>query len=480
MTRGEFRAFAFLIILVACTGVLALCGLPRWFVAIVGGPLALVLFVRFPLLALAMTLGLCPLKGMIVLPGISAFNAMVIVTSGVALLRYRARIFAHLATPVWRDPISRTYTIILLLLFLFTLLNSGLAAPQASLVLGARFLFLSLIFAIPNSQREFIVLVGIAVVVMGIVGVGSLFAPSFAVVNETDTTEMAESKEAGQFGVQYDHLLAHGLGLGLCLVPSVICLRDKRLGVPGALGAVACLIGLVFSFSRGSWVGLAAALLVATVLAAFRGHIRIMGGIGFVCAILVVSTILIVRSSDSEAVAATQRRFVELVSGDRETTSAGRLELWRYWARDFAFEHPLAGRGLGYYRELLKTTGINLPHNDILHVAVTTGIAGLVAYVVMWLYIVTRLSRRTLDVLTLSAVLSAVFVLVSSQFDQVVESPYYTLMIGAICWLAPRRCEQTDFRLVAEVGDTACLSSHPSLTNSGRQLEGLIPARNSG
>ena len=114
--------------------------------------------------------------------------------------------------------------------------------------------------------------------------------------------------------------------------------------------------------------------------------------IGFVY-ILVIAVILsspVIRFRIHQSVESLRLHFSsesDVVWGKKHTEYIDRIYMWR-WAIDLFLEHPLIGVGTGgYYRSILQgggEQGMAHPHNNVLHVAVSYGILGLLIY--GWLF----------------------------------------------------------------------------------------------
>ena len=133
--------------------------------------------------------------------------------------------------------------------------------------------------------------------------------------------------------------------------------------------------------SRGAWAGVALAGVVVVVMnwppiwGTIRG--RLAGSKGQIATLAVVAIVL--------AVAAIVFLLPRIVAGD-----AGRIELWSA-AVGLGLEQPLLGNGPGTWQDLRPSFPIESPstavlftaHNGVLHVFAETGIAGLIASVLL-------------------------------------------------------------------------------------------------
>ncbi len=165
-----------------------------------------------------------------------------------------------------------------------------------------------------------------------------------------------------------------------------------------ALAAVASLIyaGLIASWSRGAWMGAAAAL-VALVLAQGRRAttVAIAVGLVVVTAMLLaggrggaVATALIDRLASPESyVAFTDPRAVEITDANFATVQ--RLAQWQAAWGMFS-DHPWLGVGIGNYAAAYPAyalprwyLALGHAHNYYLNAAAETGLVGLMAYLLL-------------------------------------------------------------------------------------------------
>lgn len=79
----------------------------------------------------------------------------------------------------------------------------------------------------------------------------------------------------------------------------------------------------------------------------------------------------------------------DVALGKKYSDLGERVYMW-YWASHLFFENPLAGVGTGGYRKAMleagADVGVNHPHNNFLHMAVSHGIAGV--SILLWFFFV--------------------------------------------------------------------------------------------
>jgi putative inorganic carbon (HCO3(-)) transporter len=174
--------------------------------------------------------------------------------------------------------------------------------------------------------------------------------------------------------------------------------RWAALTLAGALAAATFLIyaGLIASWSRGAWMGAAAAL-VALVVAQGRRATAAALAVGLVASAVVVlaggrggavATALIDRLASPESyVAFTDPRTVEITDANFATVQ--RLAQWQAAWGMFS-DHPWLGVGIGNYAAAYPAYALprwylvlGHAHNYYLNAAAETGLVGLAAYLLL-------------------------------------------------------------------------------------------------
>jgi O-antigen ligase len=198
----------------------------------------------------------------------------------------------------------------------------------------------------------------------------------------------------GTFG--HPNVFAFYLVLALALFLGQVSLSPKRVrrGLVIGLGLLVVLLGL--TLTRGAWVGL------AIVLATF-GFVRHRRLVAAVALILVMGGILfpLVNRISTEqfnvdiARSSLVRKLTDTQSED--SSYRFRVQLWREMSPKF-WERPVLGHGLGSFTKLREQQIFNFfegteAHNDYLRLAVETGVAGLLAYIVLIGAVIRRLAR---------------------------------------------------------------------------------------
>ena len=168
------------------------------------------------------------------------------------------------------------------------------------------------------------------------------------------------------------HLTYAGVLLPVFFLALGLVLDSRRwFWLPVLLGVG---LGLVFSFARSAWIGLAAGLLILGFLRGRRQFLLITG------ALLVGLAVLLVASP------VFRERLVSLLSlGDTP-----RMRLW-HTSLLIARDYPWMGAGVGSFGTLFpiyRVPGYYMatmhPHSDPLNILVETGILGLLAWLTVW------------------------------------------------------------------------------------------------
>jgi putative inorganic carbon (hco3(-)) transporter len=213
-------------------------------------------------------------------------------------------------------------------------------------------------------------------------------------------SEVYQNDEGGQSYARFGGIFGHPNLLGGFLalaIPSMVALAAservwwRRLS--GSLLVMAAMAGLVFTYSRGAWLGTGVGLLILLPVLG-RGFWLILGAVllGPVLVGMVTSTGAVLARLDSITAAGSDPALME------------RLEIWGMAFRLVA-EHPLLGVGLGNFQAAygrlmvpdlpLLTYPLELPehaHNLFLNLAVEVGLVGVSAFA--WLLAVAFLRVR--------------------------------------------------------------------------------------
>lgn len=197
---------------------------------------------------------------------------------------------------------------------------------------------------------------------------------------ETDEGGQSYARFGGIFG--QPNLLGGFLALA---IPSMVALAAservwwRRLS--GSLLVMAAMAGLVFTYSRGAWLGTGVGLLILLPVLG-RGFWLILG-------VVLLGPVLVGMVTSADAVLA---RLDSIAAAGSDPALMERLEIWGMAFRLVA-EHPLLGVGLGNFQAAygrlmvpdlpLLTYPLELPehaHNLFLNLAVEVGLVGVSAF----------------------------------------------------------------------------------------------------
>jgi putative inorganic carbon (HCO3(-)) transporter len=201
-------------------------------------------------------------------------------------------------------------------------------------------------------------------------------------MSEVQTDEGGQSYD--RFGGIFGHPNLLGGFLALA-IPSMVALAASETvwwrRLSGSLLVLAAVAGLVFTYSRGAWLGTGVGLLILLPVLG-RGFWLVLGAVllGPVLVGMVTSAGAVLSRVDSFAAAGSDPALME------------RLEIWGMAFRLVA-EHPLLGVGLGNFQAAygrlmvpdlpLLTYPLELPehaHNLFLNLAVEVGLVGVSAF----------------------------------------------------------------------------------------------------
>jgi O-antigen ligase len=162
-----------------------------------------------------------------------------------------------------------------------------------------------------------------------------------------------------------------------------------------ALVAIAALLALFLSYSRGAWLGAGAAAFAMLIFWPRRRWVGVALGGGAIVAFLALYTLNLLPSSIANRFADVGD-FVQVYDvrgvhiNDTNFAIVERLAHWQA-ALNMADAHPLFGVGFGnyeptyqQYRLINWQYGLGHAHNIYLNVLAETGLVGLLAYLIFW------------------------------------------------------------------------------------------------
>lgn len=148
--------------------------------------------------------------------------------------------------------------------------------------------------------------------------------------------------------------------------------------------SILVLIQLVFTYSRGAWIGVMAGLLV---VALFMKETRKW---------IVISSILFIIVFLPQIL----NRTTDLMGPSLKKYSMSswtyRLELWHALLKNAFIHKPLLGYGLGQSVFAAKKYSLFtiIPHNDYLRILIELGVTGLIPFLLFWMYNLWNLFKR--------------------------------------------------------------------------------------
>lgn len=182
-------------------------------------------------------------------------------------------------------------------------------------------------------------------------------------------------------------------------------------------------IGLLFSFSRGGWLGLAAALVVFVLVS---GNKKIAQTT--VAAVLVIGIFIALVPN---------LRYRVILPFYGERSSVARLALWRTgW--HMVKDNPVLGKGLlgadhnwDRYAVDPPLGHYPFPHNIFLDFWIDTGLLGLISFVALAVYGLRHGFKRRSNIYAFGLMLFLIALLVHGQID----NPYFKNDLALVLWL---------------------------------------------
>ena len=162
-----------------------------------------------------------------------------------------------------------------------------------------------------------------------------------------------------------------------------------------AVSLVAMLAAVVMSWSRGAWLGVAAGLVIATIVQSRRAFVlSIIGAFGLTFMILLSSINVIPEAVSARFSGVADYFGVFDVRGVKvDDANFAIVERMAHWqaAGEMFVDHPLLGVGIGNYAAVYPAYALpqwsdplGHAHNYYLNIAAEAGILGLAAYLLLW------------------------------------------------------------------------------------------------
>jgi O-antigen ligase len=245
---------------------------------------------------------------------------------------------------------------------------------------------------------------------------------------------------------------------------SILFFRTESRGWRIVLGAISVFIflALIFSGTRGAYLGLGASVILMLLLSAIMSkNKRVKVYSFFSLLILIIAIGFLFINADKNFVK--NNIFLNRIThiSFSEATMQTRFISWRAAAKDFK-NHPILGTGLGnyaiifdkyfeptFYNYTRSETYFDQAHNNLIDIVSTTGLLGLVAYLSIFLaalsYLIRGLWRKDIisaDFILLFGLMVAYFIQNLVVFDALVTYISLMVMIGYIHWLSREKKEE--------------------------------------
>ncbi|MDD2702827.1 MAG: O-antigen ligase family protein [Candidatus Omnitrophica bacterium] len=143
--------------------------------------------------------------------------------------------------------------------------------------------------------------------------------------------------------------------------------------------AVIAITELMFTFTRGAWIGLSSTFMIYLLI-----KTKPVMKLRFIMIGMLAATLIFPIA---------QKRFADLKepSSDRINSWQWRLQQWEMTAQSIN-EHPAFGHGIGMYEKKFAI----MAHNDYIRIVYETGFAGLGAYILFFMFILFTAIKRML------------------------------------------------------------------------------------
>jgi len=201
------------------------------------------------------------------------------------------------------------------------------------------------------------------------------------------------------------------------------------------LSLALCSLSLIFTYSRGAFVSLIAALLIIYLFK--RDYKIILYGV-----IMVILFIIFNNGMAYER--------IDIANINNDSSSLYRLEIWRTSFRIF-MENPIFGNGAGTLWYSISDVSTRLwgviyhAHNLLLHIAAETGVLGLISFLSIFISIMTASFKAVrinddsiVKFAALSTIGSCTAIMVHGLIDAAVVAPSLTLILmnyyGLACY----------------------------------------------
>lgn len=364
-------------------------------------------------------------------------NAAIEIFAGLALLAFMVK---KILQPkfIFRDSSLRGQSLLLTHLFLlsffafcmFSLLNSGPYLKKSFEALFFKWLEYILIFLMVEdtlaSRQRIRNVVAILLTVGGVVAIDVLSQRFFSIEFLRQRPMIELKQGTAIYGVTgpftyYNSLAAYLVCILTLMLALLSCVKFKKKIYHFSLFFIVFLLGLslLFTFSRGGWIGfIVTGLLMPFLSKKWKAILPVI----FIFMLLVA----LVPAIRERAI------FTFQAGGD-----ASRFNMWRAaWA--MIKENPFLGKGLGtfmvYFPKYTSGLGIQYAHNSFLQIWAEAGVFSLLSFLsflILLLYSCIKAFKKSQDFILLGLICGMFGFLVHSFFD----THFYSLQLSVLFWL---------------------------------------------
>lgn len=211
------------------------------------------------------------------------------------------------------------------------------------------------------------------------------------------------------------------------LIPDAVGqIKDLRFKIKGVVVSMAWVLGaagLLFSLSRGAWIGLAGAGMFYLLFQRSKWiwwHALLV----FLAAVNI-----------AWAVPSVRYRLTAPFQGERSANA--RLSLWETGLHMIK-DSPIAGKGLTGFSKNYEVYSVDktlehhpTPHNLFLQTWVELGVLGLVSFAIILLFVVLRAIRKRTDAYAFGTGLAVIAIF----FHGLIDTPYFKNDLASLFWI---------------------------------------------
>jgi putative inorganic carbon (hco3(-)) transporter len=349
-----------------------------WVILALGAsPLLVMSVMRVPAIAILLVIAVFPVgavgyaTGIMNVQTVELAAAIAVGLVALQMVTSRPQHVAAWSTPLWWVATLFLWAVVALP----SALDTGLAVKQVA-ALGAGVVYAAAVIAACRSMRDVRLVLGAFVAVVTAIALGAFFGVGDLQANFGGAQVVGRAVSTFDHPNQLGSVSALGIavGLGFFLTSS-----DRRVQLATAVALPVLLGGLLFSLSRGAWIGTAAALVVIGIwLPMVRRRLVALA------TPLVVAAVLGALFLPAEAAHVVGQRVSALI--DRSPHD-DRLEIWGEALREIAAD-PVTGQGPGNFPVSSRAETVRSvlfaplhAHNVLLTWGAETGLPGAVLVV---------------------------------------------------------------------------------------------------